>query len=110
MTLLLVALGAAVGAPLRYAMAHVLDDVLPRGTLAVNVLGSTLLGLLTATGPGEHLLALVGVGFCGGFTTWSSLAVQAAERGPAAGGRYLALTIVLALAGCTVGFWAGTYA
>ena len=107
MTLLLVALGAAVGAPLRFVLAHLLDGPLPWGTLAANVVGSALLGLLTAAGPGEHATALLGVGFCGGFTTWSSLAVQTAERGWSEGGRYLALTVVLSLAGCTAGFVLG---
>lgn len=110
MTPLLVALGAAVGAPLRYALAQRLDGDLPVGTLLVNVLGSALLGFLTGSGAGAHVLALLGVGFCGGFTTWSSLAVQAEERGWSAGGRYLALTVALALAGCTLGFLGGTYA
>jgi len=71
--------------------------------LLVNVLGSTLLGFLYAVAPGEHAMALLGVGFCGGFTTWSSLAVQTHDRGWSAGGRYLAPTVVLALAGCTAG-------
>ena len=108
MTVLLVALGAAVGAPLRYTLAHLLDGELPRGTLAANVLGSALLGFLTAAGPGEHLLALLGAGFCGGFTTWSSLAVQTEERGWSLGGGYLALTVGLSMAGCILGFLAGS--
>ena len=107
MTLLLVALGATVGAPLRFVLAQLLDGRLPWGTLGVNVAGSTLLGLLSATGPGEHATALLGVGFCGGFTTWSSLAVQTTERGWSDGGRYLALTVVLSLVGCTAGFAVG---
>lgn len=110
MTVLLVALGAAVGAPARYALAHLLDDELPVGTLVVNVLGATLLGFLTATSPGEHAMALLGVGFCGGFTTWSSLAVQTHDRGWSGGGRYLTLTVALAMAGCAIGFVAGTQA
>ncbi|WP_426245814.1 fluoride efflux transporter FluC [Nocardioides sp. LHG3406-4] len=110
MIVLLVALGAAVGAPVRYAVAHLLDDELPLGTLVVNVVGSTFLGFLSATTPGEHVLALLGVGFCGGFTTWSSLAVQTHERGWSTGGRYLALTLALALAGCSAGFAVGSYA
>ncbi|WP_248583393.1 CrcB family protein [Nocardioides sp. InS609-2] len=110
MIVLLVALGAAVGAPARYAISHLLDDELPVGTLLVNVLGSTLLGFLSAVAPGEHALALLGVGLCGGFTTWSSLAVQTHDRGWSAGSRYLVLTLALAMAGCTIGFVVGTQA
>ncbi|HRK47136.1 MAG TPA: CrcB family protein, partial [Nocardioides sp.] len=51
MTVLLVALGAALGAPLRFAVASALDeDRFPWGTLAVNVTGSFLLGLFVALG------------------------------------------------------------
>ena len=44
MTVLLVALGAAVGAPLRYVAGHLLDVRFPWGTVLVNVAGSFLLG------------------------------------------------------------------
>ena len=47
MTALLVALGAAVGAPLRYVLTR-LDGVFPAGMLAVNVLGSGLFGVFAA--------------------------------------------------------------
>ncbi len=110
MIVVLVALGAAVGAPARYAIAHLLDGELPVGTLLVNVVGSTLLGFLSAVAPGEHAMALVGVGFCGGFTTWSSLAVQTHDRGWWGGGRYLLLTVALAMAGCSIGFLLGAQA
>ena len=51
-------------------------DPLPVGTLVVNASGSLLLGLLTGLslyhGLGSHVLAVVGVGLCGGYTTWST--------------------------------------
>ena len=72
MTALLVALGAAVGAPLRYLVDRFVqrrhDSVFPWGTLAVNVAGSFLLGLLAASINGIWLTFL-GTGFCGGLTT-----------------------------------------
>ena len=49
-TWLLVALGAAVGAPLRYVAGHLLDGRLPRGTILVNWVGSFLLGWFTGLG------------------------------------------------------------
>jgi CrcB protein len=76
-TLLLVALGAAVGAPLRYladrAARGRFGDAAPWGTLAVNVAGSYLLGLLAALPVGGAVTALAGTGFCGALTTWSTL-------------------------------------
>ena len=51
-------------------------DPLPVGTLIVNGSGSLLLGLLTGLalyhGLGGRYLAVVGVGLCGGYTTWST--------------------------------------
>jgi fluoride exporter len=103
-TPLLVALGAAVGAPLRYLVASRLDrDRFPVGTLAVNVLGSFLLGLFVAAGVNGHGLALLGTGFCGGFTTYSAFAVQTHRLGGLRGAAYAGLTLGLALAACALG-------
>ena len=78
MTALLVALGAAAGAPLRYAIAHSLDGRFPTGMLLVNVVGSGLFGVFAALSLGDAGWALLGTGFCGGFTTYSSLATDTA--------------------------------
>lgn len=110
MTGLLVALGAAVGAPLRYVVAQRWDDGFPRGTLAVNTLGSLLLGLLSALSLSGHAAALLGTGFCGAFTTYSAFAVQAHGLGPRRGATYVVLTTALGLGACALGFWAGTQA
>ncbi len=105
MTTLLVILGAAVGAPLRYACAHRLDGRWPRGTLLVNTVGSGLFGLVAALSLGGAAWALLATGFCGAFTTFSSFAVQAAERPAREAGVYVTATVVLALGACTAG-WA----
>lgn len=77
MSLLLVAAGAAIGAPLRYLVdrwiTRLTGGSFPWGILLVNVLGSFVLGL-TATHPNPTLSLLVGVGFCGAFTTYSTFA------------------------------------
>ena len=82
MTMLLVALGAAFGAPLRYLIDRAVqarhDSVFPWGTFAVNVTGSGLLGGLTATAahlPGP-VLALAGTGLCGALTTYSTFGYE----------------------------------
>ncbi len=82
MTALLVALGAAIGAPLRYlvdqAVSRRHDSVFPWGTFVVNVAGSFLLGLLAALGlrAGAPVLALAGTGFCGALTTYSTFGYE----------------------------------
>lgn len=77
---LLVALGGALGAPLRYKVNHVLRQRLattpPVGTLTVNVTGSFVLGALLGSGVTGNPLALVGIGFCGALTTFSTLALE----------------------------------
>ncbi len=88
---LLVLLGGAVGAPLRYVTDLVVsslhDTVFPWGTWVVNVAGSlvlgTVAGLVTAGAP-SWLGTLAGTGICGALTTFSSFgyeAVRLAEDG-----------------------------
>jgi fluoride exporter len=104
-TVLLVALGAAVGAPLRFAIASRLDGRWPTGTFVVNVAGSFALGTLSAMALSDHAAALLGTGFCGGFTTYSAFAVQTHDLGRRTGATYAVGTIAAALAACALGFW-----
>jgi CrcB protein len=77
-TAVLVALGAAVGAPLRFltdrALRRRFGDAFPWGTLAVNVVGSALLGGLAGTSMAVH--TLLGTGFCGALTTYSTFGYE----------------------------------
>lgn len=82
---LLVSLGGALGAVARFAVGaaledHPLSERFPAATLAVNVLGTFALGLLTFGGAGSETMALLGTGACGAFTTFSSFSVQTVER------------------------------
>jgi CrcB protein len=99
-----VAAGAAVGAPLRFLVAGRLDRRVPWGTLLVNVAGSFLLGWLSGAAVGGSVEALLGVGFCGGLTTYSAFAVQAHERGPRLGTAYAAGTLTAVLAAAAAGY------
>ncbi len=103
MTVLLVALGAAVGAPLRFVSGRLLDRRLHWGTLAVNLGGSALLGALLGGGVSGHAMALVGTGFCGGLTTYSSFAVQTVDAPRRRGAAYVAMTILGCLAMAALG-------
>lgn len=77
---LLVAVAGGAGAVLRALLIHHVSvrraDPLPLGTMLVNASGSLLLGVLTGLslyhGLGPHVLAVIGVGLCGGYTTWST--------------------------------------
>lgn len=107
MTWLLVALGAAAGAPLRYVAGHLLDGRLPRGTILVNWVGSFLLGWFSGLALAGGAMALLGLGFCGALTTYSSFVVQTHDRGPRLGTVTALVTLVPALLLCGVGFWLG---
>lgn len=77
---LLIALGAALGANLRYAVsvgvAQRWGAAFPYGTLAINVSGSALIGMVMALAARTGLTApwrlLLVTGFLGGYTTFSS--------------------------------------
>lgn len=105
MTLLLVALGAAVGAPLRYLVDRAVqarhDAVFPWGTLIVNVAGSFILGLVvggTAAGavPGS-VAALVGTGFCGALTTYSTFGYETLRLAETGASRDAVLNVVVSV-------------
>lgn len=82
MTLLMIALGAGVGAPARYLSDRSVqsrhDTTFPWGTLSVNMVASLVLGIVT--GAGAHLNAdialLVGTGFCGALSTFSTFSYE----------------------------------
>lgn len=101
---LLVAAGAAVGAPLRYLAGHHLDRRYPSGTFLVNVAGAFFLGLFTGRALEGAEMALLGTGFCGALTTYSALAVKSVELGRVAGTAYAVLTVLLAIAAVHLGF------
>ncbi len=120
MALLLVCLGAAVGAPARYLLDRAVTSrhgtALPWGTLGVNLLGSAVLGVLVGlagTGALPDAVSLaVGTGLCGALTTWSTfgyetvLLLEGGDRRRAL--LYVAISLTLGLATALLGTVAGT--
>ena len=105
--LLLVGVGAVPGALLRWQLALHLGDQ----NLLANVLGAALLGLLAGLPIAPRRQLLLGLGFCGSLTTFSSW-MLAAMKHLSAGDWSAALGLIglplgLGLGAAGLGFWCG---
>lgn len=122
MDYLWVALGGALGSMGRFyaasAVARLAGPQFPWGTILVNVVGSFIIGLIaTTTAPGGRFAApadlrvFIMVGFCGGFTTFSSFSLQTLEllrdgrAGEALGN--VVLSVVVCVLAAAAGYSAG---
>ncbi|MDW3224685.1 MAG: fluoride efflux transporter CrcB [Paracoccaceae bacterium] len=116
-TLIMVAAGGAIGASLRFLWGFGVMRVagpteLPVAIIAVNVLGSFLMGafvVLAAQRGLTHLSPFVMTGLLGGFTTFSAFSLETVtllERGNfGMAGLYVALSVGLSIAGLFLGLW-----
>jgi CrcB protein len=113
--LLFVFIGGGLGSVSRYALGLFISDkfksLFPWGTLSINVLACFILGITTAwiasKGDNTTLRLLTGVGFCGGFSTFSTFTAETMNllsRGQTASALlYIAGSIAL----CMLAFSAG---
>ncbi|WP_446210061.1 fluoride efflux transporter CrcB [Micromonospora sp. IBSANI012] len=115
MTVLLIAIGAALGAPLRYLTDRAVQarhgSPFPWGTLTVNVVGSLLLGAVAAVPAAPAVTALLGTGFCGALTTWSTFGYETLRLARAGARRHalanVLLSVAAGLAAATLGYAVG---
>ncbi len=96
---------AAAGGLFRWQLGERFNDNLPLGTLAANTLACLCLGLLHGTGSTSEVL--LGVGFLGALSTWSTLANEVAalhrEGRSATALLYLGTTLVFGIASAWLG-------
>lgn len=117
MIYLAVAAGGALGAVGRYVVISrtgaLLGTKFPFGTVVVNVLGSFLLGVVvviaTAAPGAGSVLAFLGVGILGGFTTFSTFALDVAylagRQAVRAAALYIAVSVVFSIAAFAAGLY-----
>ncbi|MFD8084044.1 fluoride efflux transporter CrcB [Kitasatospora sp. NPDC059722] len=115
MNWLLVVAGAVVGAPMRYLTDRAVqsrhDSVFPWGTFVVNVVGCAVLGLVTgavaAGAASPHVQLLVGTGFCGALTTYSTFSYETLRLVETGAGRYAVANVAGSLVAGLAAVYAG---
>lgn len=111
----IVGLGASIGAVGRYGFTEFYKKAHPEfgyhATLIINLSGAFILGWLFALALTDSLYGFLGVGFCGGWTTFSTLnseiTGQVATQKWRQALTYTALTYGLGLPLCALGWWLG---
>ncbi|MBA4136126.1 MAG: fluoride efflux transporter CrcB [Opitutus sp.] len=111
--LLWIALGGALGSVARALIGYALQTRFPWATLVVNIVGSFILGwTMTRLGglepaPAVRMEALVVVGFCGGFTTFSTFSWQTLEQMLRGQWGLAAVNLLLSIGLCLAAVWLG---
>ena len=112
-TVVLVGLAGLVGVLARYGISSAFHvDAVPWATVGINTVGSLLRGVLVSSHTfSEDVRTVLGVGFLGGFTTFSSFTVQAVldlEAGePVRALLYVSASLVLGFAAAALGYYVG---
>jgi fluoride exporter len=117
-----VGLGGCLGSIARYVTVKWADEklnaVFPYGTLAVNIIGSFLLGLVYAlavrkAGIPENWRLFLGAGFCGGFTTFSAFALEnfnlLQQKLIGTSVVYVSVSLIAGLLALAAGVWIGRF-
>lgn len=105
----IVAIGGMLGAAARMGLGMLIPDA-ALGVLAANLVGALALGILTARLPAGDLRMLLGTGVLGGFTTYSSFALDSVQLwgdSPVLAAGYVAVSVVGGIAAAVLGLELG---
>ena len=113
-----IAVGSALGGVARYwcsgVAARLIGETFPWGTIIVNIVGSFIIGFFaTLTGPDGRIFAdtltrqFVMIGFCGGYTTFSSFSLQTLALVQDGEWVLASANIALSVIACLLAVWAG---
>lgn len=115
-----VGLGGFVGSILRYVSVKTIDEYMQKnfayGTFTVNIVGSLLLGVLVGvalkrTELSENARLFIGVGLCGGFTTFSAFAVENVnlinDKQVGSALLYIGASVIVGILAVLAGIWIG---
>ena len=113
-----IAIGSALGGMARYwcsgIAARLIGETFPWGTIIVNIVGSFIIGFFaTLTGPDGRIFAdtltrqFVMIGFCGGYTTFSSFSLQTLALLQDGEWLLASANIALSVIACLLAVWAG---
>ena len=113
-----IAIGSALGGMARYwcsgIAARLIGETFPWGTIIVNIVGSFIIGFFaTLTGPDGRIFAdtltrqFVMIGFCGGYTTFSSFSLQTLALVQDGEWLLASTNIALSVIACLLAVWAG---
>ncbi len=107
----LIGIGGALGAVTRAWLAHQWKSP-PWDILTINVIGSILIGMVlgwSASGARPEIRILVGTGFCGAFTTFSTFSHETVTLLSKGKFSIAAINIVASVTLCLLGTWIGIH-
>lgn len=101
MTAVLFVFAAAAGAVGRHLIARLLCSW--QALLAANTVGAALLGWIVSSDVADPTVTVVGVGLCGGLTTYSSFALETRRLGGGWGSVYVVITLICVCGAASLG-------
>ncbi|MPQ32851.1 fluoride efflux transporter CrcB [Clostridium estertheticum] len=111
MTYMLVAVGGAAGSLVRYSLGKFISEKskhsFPIGTFIINITGALLLGIVSTIGVSSNITLLLGDGFLGAYTTFSTFMYEGfnlfKEKEKLNAFIYILCTLILGIVGYVIG-------